>query len=136
MYDIDAGYAPTLRLVPPSTSHERLSHTIDRLHREQIEGPAGLAAEALRVAQRDVEAAHLRWVDAYAALQAAIAQSRPVPASDATLSASTDFWDHRHRVLSGTTPMIARSSGHIDRITAAAAGEIEDPAAGLRRERN
>ena len=132
MFDIDAGHGHPLRLVASSTSRERLSHTIDRLHRESIEGPAAEAAEVLRAAQRDVEAAHARWIDAYANWEVSVAQSRPIPASPPVLTMSNDFWDHRHRVMAGPDPKIARTTGHIERLNAAARGEIADPAYGLR----
>ena len=115
MYDIDAGRSHALRLDGP---------TRQDLYSERAD------------VRRQMEALSLRFCDLTMQIDAMERQARPIPVSQPILSASNDFWDHRHYVMAGTTAKVARANGRIDLMTAAAAGEIEDPAAGLRRERN
>lgn len=76
MFDIDAGYAPIIRL-------DALREAID-------------ANQAEAIAYREMTEATMRWIDARMKAQALRDQSRPVPASDAALSTDNDFWTHRH----------------------------------------
>lgn len=159
MYDIDAGRSHALRLDGPRAPSvdeeiaaiEKQMEALSLRHCELMEAKRVAFAQSQPISASADERRYFKGFEPSVSQQEVLdlivkgghisdcrmADGLLVASITAKASATdNDFWTHRHRVLSGTTPMISRSTGHIDRMTAAAVGEIEDPAAGLRRERN
>lgn len=134
MYDPDAGHHRPLRLGAPART-EAPEPITDKTDDD-------LVLEILRVMCHAIEGARRT-----AAQSQPISAQRPTEQSDRQALARYQEADPLWRLhmgqqdgrvfqhATGPTPLIFRSSGHVERLEAAARGEIGDPAEDLRRER-
>ncbi|WP_449411073.1 hypothetical protein [Methylobacterium komagatae] len=80
--------------------------------------------------ERQMEALSLRWSELTMEINADRAQARPIRISGALTD--NDFWSHRHRVMGGSQPLVARSTGMMTPLVrAATTGEVRDPVEAL-----